>query len=468
MDKVYIYCKQEDFYLSDHLKADEELLREDGCRDRLYGEYDSEEELVQAIMQLFNEGLYILPAAENIDVVKMYCPPELIYHSRKAHGTMIRKNSHMLYSECTEAEVKKSLLSSAEGNLLYKYRVCQDIDPMISRRIEEERRAVEASGNLLDIAVLYEISQWMRQAGQPFWLIGASGSSFLFYLLEITRCNPLPPKMGCGGLYSDGQDIPWQILWHSCDPSYFEVRLPVIMRDEFNDWLENHWLFRLCPNLTLDRPTPERIHFAHIQLNFVLEGEQLSSSKEWTAADVAEKVTGYWRELVIGGSDKIAQRLTEFGDIPEPQTFSDVIYLYGLLHAEGAWDDQTAKILAEQGRKLPEMIAFRDDVFQYLKRHGFSDAEANHGERMVSYGHGLPEITDEMKNAEDSWVLDRCRRIKYLFPKANVIEYFLFKIGYSRLEPDPLYHYFCRHKEIILSNRCSKSMEEGYDPRPIY
>lgn len=69
------------------------------------------------------------------------------------------------------------------------------------------------------------------------------------------------------------------------------------------------------------------------------------------------------------------------------------------------------------------MICFRDDVFYYLTEHGFLEKDAWRGMESVRKGKGLPVVNEEMLYARDRWIVARCEKIKYLFPRAHAVEY---------------------------------------------
>lgn len=84
---------------------------------------------------------------------------------------------------------------------------------------------------------------------------------------------------------------------------------------------------------------------------------------------------------------------------------------------------------------VPDMsILCREDVFFYLKRHGFLDKDAFRGMCSARKGRGLPVITEEMRTAEDSNILQRIAIIRYLPSKGNLLEQKYFA---EQLEQNP-------------------------------
>ena len=109
-------------------------------------------------------------------------------------------------------------------------------------------------------------------------------------------------------------------------------------------------------------------------------------------------------------------------------TFADLISFSGIIHATRAWDDEAVFMNRYLDYAPSELIAFRDDIFHYRIVHGFLEKDAWRGMNYVRKGLDLPVITEEMKHSRDKWVLDRCKRIEYLFPKAHAVEYIMFRL----------------------------------------
>lgn len=80
-------------------------------------------------------------------------------------------------------------------------------------------------------------------------------------------------------------------------------------------------------------------------------------------------------------------------------------------------------------RYITALQAAGEDVFFYLRHHGFLEKDAWRGMEHVRKGLGLSILTDEMKCAEDSWKLERISRISFLPGKADIVEQVLYDIS---------------------------------------
>ena len=74
----------------------------------------------------------------------------------------------------------------------------------------------------------------------------------------------------------------------------------------------------------------------------------------------------------------------------------------------------------------------REDIFYYLKKHGFIDKDAFRGMCSVRKGKGFPVITTEMRMAEDNWFLKECENVRWLPSRAQLLEQCYFE---TQLQP---------------------------------
>lgn len=362
-------------------------------------------------------------------------------------------NYSYMFSDMSAADIESSLHSKVYFALHSQYGVSPD--PAIETRVNEEWHVMERTNTVLDIAALYELSLWMKKSGEPYWLRGCAGSSFVLYLLGITSGNPLPSHFHCpechkiswmpyysdgfdlpdeaycandnASLTGDGHCIPWQTLWgYGDNQPVFDIDLPKHLYDKFAVLLESHWLGRLKADAVPFSPYERNIKcikFSNLSFMFVLNKNEIAPDfhlRQFAASDLPH-ILSNWEPLVQYPEDAE----TEF---PEPDSFSDILALSGLLHSTGAWDKDCVFMLDRLGYSLSDMIAFRDDVYSYLLAHDFLEKDAWHGMNRVRKGLELPLITDEMLTSRDKWVLNRLERIRYLFPKAHAVEYIFFKL----------------------------------------
>lgn len=124
--------------------------------------------------------------------------------------------------------------------------------------------------------------------------------------------------------------------------------------------------------------------------------------------------------------------------------YSDLIYILGITHGTGTWIDN-AEILYNEGKMLDELITNREDVYTYLYMKLNGKCCDNPSGQVYEikeelckgkYSNGrMPEEVERLLAECDipEWYIDSMKKIKYLFPKTNLIALLKKKIiMYSR------------------------------------
>ena len=88
---------------------------------------------------------------------------------------------------------------------------------------------------------------------------------------------------------------------------------------------------------------------------------------------------------------------------------------------------------------MTQMVPFWEDIFAYLRAHGFSEHDAWYGmkyahykyfhwNQLGTYPNALPNITEEMESAPDVWILRQLSGQIHALPKAQAVEHLLFPL----------------------------------------
>lgn len=166
--------------------------------------------------------------------------------------------------------------------------------------------------------------------------------------------------------------------------------------------LENETGYFLC-DLTYDEPEIMRL--------FTIDDET-----EELCADLPE-----YRYI---GSRKILKQA-------KPKNFNELIKVIALSHGTDVWTDNAEKLLSEDKAALSDIIATRDDIFDYLIEHGIAEADAFTITEQIRKGVWArgrakrhAEYMDMMREAGvPEWYIESCNKICYLFPRAHAISY---------------------------------------------
>ena len=91
--------------------------------------------------------------------------------------------------------------------------------------------------------------------------------------------------------------------------------------------------------------------------------------------------------------------------------------------------DNLLILFKEKSIPLKDLIACREDVYEYMRDHGITDEVAYEIAESVRKGKvkrkGWPEdMNDAMVKADiPNWYLVSCQMIGYLFPRAHIMEW---------------------------------------------
>lgn len=311
--------------------------------------------------------------------------------------------------------------------------------PAIVQRVRQEWAALQEVSGAADLAAAYELSLWLKRNRHPYcFLTGDTPSGLIPYLLGITDVNPLPPHLHCPKChrliwkpeYKDGFDIPpavceadsctmlgdgHDLVWqqycgYGLVPVY-EFHLPADMRESILPWLETHWLQRVKPEgagMRSDGPVYQRGGLAFC---FDLDRSSISP------AFYTRPITADCRSGLIRTAEALHPHLCGDGS-PSRSSLADAVATLAL----GRFNPGLLQ------SRLPDRISCREDIFFYLKAHGFVEKDAFRGMSRVRKGRGFPVVTEEMQTAPDRWVLRQCENVNYLPSRSSLLSELFFRL----------------------------------------
>lgn len=132
----------------------------------------------------------------------------------------------------------------------------------------------------------------------------------------------------------------------------------------------------------------------------------------------------------------------------KPKTFADLIKISGLSHGTDVWNGN-AQELIKTGIPFADVIGCRDDIMVYLMQKGVEPIQAFKIMEFVRKGKaGSDKDTwaaykEIMEKADiESWYIDSCEKIKYMFPKAHAAAYVMsaYRIAYFKVHYPSIYY----------------------------
>ncbi|MBO5245122.1 MAG: hypothetical protein J6B02_03370 [Selenomonadales bacterium] len=343
--------------------------------------------------------------------------------------------------ECEEVEA--NLLDAVDRAVRAKYGRCPD--PAIVRRIEEEWEAIGRTDTLADVAALHELTEWLRAERHPYWVRSSGASSFLLYLLGITRANPLPPHRYCpkcgrvewvsaykdgfdipqgrccpkdgAHLIGDGHDLPHRMVFgYERGREYFEITVPTDLYPVLLSEWDTYW---------------RRVHAERGEAG----GSIRAGGVNVLCCLDRDKISDGFYDHDYGASERKAMlaKVNLLTHLPEeyracgivPKTIADLIALCGLAHFGCLRCEDTLKPMRRFGCTFSDLPSHRDDIYRRLLASGKTEEEAWHG-MMAGSLDGRSDSLDERTMWLNSWIADFGSDIRYLFPRANDIEHILF------------------------------------------
>ena len=133
----------------------------------------------------------------------------------------------------------------------------------------------------------------------------------------------------------------------------------------------------------------------------------------------------------------------------KPKTFAELVKISGLSHGTDVWLGNAQDLILNNVVPFKEVIGCRDDIMVYLMYHGVEPIKAFKIMEFVRKGkaskdpEAWKEHVETMEKAGiESWFIDSCAKIKYMFPKAHAAAYVIsaFRIAWYKVHM-PAYYY---------------------------
>ena len=134
-----------------------------------------------------------------------------------------------------------------------------------------------------------------------------------------------------------------------------------------------------------------------------------------------------------------------------PSKVEELVRISGLSHGTGVWKGNAQDLIRDGVVKLSEVIATREDIMNYLVHHGVESLTAFQIMEKVRKGKELTSDDEGVmtKNNVPTWVIESCKKIQYLFPRAHAVAYVVMVLRiawYKVYEPAAFYSVYLTTK----------------------
>ena len=275
-------------------------------------------------------------------------------------------------------------------------------------KAEEELNIIKNQGSASAYVLVYNALTAVGAKSNEFYMRGTIGSAIVPYILGFTEVNPLKcnPRVYSVFYYGINGDKGPSIETF-VSPS-LQGRLVAYFENYPDDNVEFRW--------GLDKS---------------LLGVYVGELREENRCE-----EGLWNAFYFGlatseNFDEVGKEPIddEIFDMCKPNSFIEYVKCDGLRHGTNTWEENGKDLLLEQSIPFMDLIACREDVYEYMSDHGIDDCLAYEIAEYVRKGKverkgWTEEMLDAIEKAEiPDWYRESCQKIKYLFPRAHIMEW---------------------------------------------
>ncbi len=358
----------------------------------------------------------------------------------------------------------------------------------ILNRFYYEQTAMLNTDTITYLNLLAVMADAAKACGEGFGVRGAVGASFISYLLGATDVNPLKPhyhcpvchkiifddcvrdgwdlpekRCSCGAaMQADGHDLPYEAAYETLCSEHFCVSVTKNFFKMAQDTVKQY--FAGCKFIYKDI-TANRVRIItafsntekfSITICIYDELERIKALRALVGEQVATIPIGFDElisELCKGNATvlpefhfKLAKELL---DAEKLKSYHDLIQFIGVIHGVNTWHE-TAENLLKDGLPISNVIAYPEDVFNYVKsklKHRIIGETGFAYRVMDDVKHGRyakdgipPHILEELwRMGAEEWFINSIKTIRFLFSKAQgvthakrAVEMIWYKINFPK------------------------------------
>ena len=276
-------------------------------------------------------------------------------------------------------------------------------------KMEEELNIIKKQGSASAYVLVYNALTAVDAEPAEYYMRGSIGSSLVSYLLGFTDTDPISCKPRLYSIFYYG-------INGDKDPTIEAFVSPNLQKRLVN-YFENY-------------PEDDKVEFRR-GMDGKLLGVYVGELKEENRF-----IEGLWNVFCFGFStnekfDEIGKETSqdEILNICKPGSFIEYVKCYGLRFGTGTWEDTGKNLFLEKSIPFMNLISCREDVYEYMIDHGVDERMAYDIAEYVRKGKverkgWTEELLGAIEKAEiPDWYRESCQKIKYLFPRAHIMEW---------------------------------------------
>ena len=273
--------------------------------------------------------------------------------------------------------------------------------------VEKELAIVKDQGTAQQYLILLNALRQTDAKSEEYCVRGTAASSILVHVLGFSRVDPLTAEPR---LYSE---FFFDITGSKFSP--FELNVTTDLHERIVKYFENY-------------PGEERItpKYEHDKLIGFYVGDPL------TDMHTGEPFYPYYINFIpVEDPHRFGEDLLSgvIYDEIKPGNLSEYIKCLGFMFDTDAWENNAEVLFKESKAPLNDLIADREDVYEYMLGHGvekkmaFRIAEHVRKGKALSKGWNQDMIDAMNKVSIPEWYRKSCEKIRYLFPRAHAMSF---------------------------------------------
>lgn len=331
---------------------------------------------------------------------------------------------------------------------------------LVTERLDTELSVIKENDHASIFIWAYRLARDIEAHGYIAFSRGSVGSSFVAFLMGLTRVNPLKPHYICtechhmefvrdGDVHSgfdlpekvcpvcghalnrDGHNISFEAFlgtdgeelpsFNFCIFAEYEARAKEILNPILN---EINLCFLALPHYYVLSVTDYLEKYTGVSIkNAPLDDPKVYSLFTSPDALGVSSENSCFRTGSFSLPDFSSRFMGNLLTITKPKNFFELMKALGLKSSVDGWFDNAEELLTNGTCSLCDVVAFREDIMTYLIGKGIGTETAYEIMEIVRQGKAPSKLTEEhlqvmRDHGVPEWYIDSIMKIRYLFPKA--------------------------------------------------